>query len=638
MSIRSSRTLTLSPAPESRYSSSLSWMPVGVRARKTTSAAPNRASEGAPLPARDDRRHGSSCGGGSLRSSGPLFLSKRPRPYAAGPIAAASARRRPLTATTTTTGTAPAWHTLSVHRMRSPPRRSPPSAASARAGHRPSGQVRARTVRRAEDRVALARVPAPVRRHRCRSSCWWPASASIVAVRAGLHRRHADPADRPQRLPGPEPGGQGGRRGGGAPEDDGRQGARPPRRRAGRGPGRGAGARATSSPSRPATSSPPTVGSSRRPRSRSTRRRSPARASRSPSTSTRSRPTPRSAIGIDMAFMNTNVTRGSGQMVVIGHRDEHRGRPHLRACSRWPKSEETPLTRQINALTQQLLVIAGSGPGRVDRHRLLPLRPDLRRPVRDRHRVRRVGHPDRPAGGHHHDPVVRHARQLAKADAIVKQLRSVETLGSTSAINSDKTGTLTLNQMTAVEMAIPGRRYTVSGTGYGIEGKIERVGGDADVPARRLPAALRPGLGCRRQGRRADRRSHRGRPRRPRREGRRERRSPRASSYPRVATLPFDADYKMMATFHRMKDESGKDVIRCFVKGAPDQLLARGSHRHHARPGRHPTGRRRRAERRSSTRTSASARRACGSWRPGARTSTRRPSTRTRTSCRSSTG
>src|SRR5207302_3557460 len=47
--------------------------------------------------------------------------------------------------------------------------------------------------------------------------------------------------------------------------------------------------------------------------------------------------------------------------------------------------------------------------------------------------------------------------------------------------------------------------------------------------------------------------------------------------YPRVATLPFDAEYKFMATFHRMQDESGRDVVRCFVKGAPDQLLSRAS-------------------------------------------------------------
>ena len=45
--------------------------------------------------------------------------------------------------------------------------------------------------------------------------------------------------------------------------------------------------------------------------------------------------------------------------------------------------------------------------------------------------------------------------------------------------------------------------------------------------------------------------------------------------YPRVATLPFDAAYKFMATFHRMTDADGKDVVRAYVKGAPDQLLAR---------------------------------------------------------------
>jgi Ca2+-transporting ATPase len=48
-------------------------------------------------------------------------------------------------------------------------------------------------------------------------------------------------------------------------------------------------------------------------------------------------------------------------------------------------------------------------------------------------------------------------------------------------------------------------------------------------------------------------------------------------TYPRVAELPFDTAYKLMATFHNMHDESGKDVVRCFVKGAPDQVLARAT-------------------------------------------------------------
>ncbi len=47
-------------------------------------------------------------------------------------------------------------------------------------------------------------------------------------------------------------------------------------------------------------------------------------------------------------------------------------------------------------------------------------------------------------------------------------------------------------------------------------------------------------------------------------------------AYPRIATLPFDAAYKLMATFHEMTDAKGRRFIRAYVKGAPDQMLARG--------------------------------------------------------------
>jgi len=46
-------------------------------------------------------------------------------------------------------------------------------------------------------------------------------------------------------------------------------------------------------------------------------------------------------------------------------------------------------------------------------------------------------------------------------------------------------------------------------------------------------------------------------------------------AHPRVAEVPFDSDYKFMATFHNLENEQGKSVVRCFVKGAPDVLIRR---------------------------------------------------------------
>ena len=76
-------------------------------------------------------------------------------------------------------------------------------------------------------------------------------------------------------------------------------------------------------------------------------------------------------------------------------------------------------------------------------------------------------------------------QQLAEQGAIVKRLRSVETLGSTSAICSDKTGTLTLNQMTARELVVVGRRFSVDGEGYSTTGRILRVAGTDDARSSR---------------------------------------------------------------------------------------------------------------------------------------------------------
>ena len=113
---------------------------------------------------------------------------------------------------------------------------------------------------------------------------------------------------------------------------------------------------------------------------------------------------------------------------------------------------------------------------------------------------------------------------LAAKGAIVKRLRSVETLGSTSAICSDKTGTLTLNQMTARELVVVGRRYAVEGEGYSTEGKILRVAGESETSLDAVPPA--DGARERRGGarRRDRRRPDRGGARRARGEGRARRR------------------------------------------------------------------------------------------------------------------
>jgi Ca2+-transporting ATPase len=276
----------------------------------------------------------------------------------------------------------------------------------------------------------------------------------------------------------------------------------------------------------------------------------------------------------DMVYMNTNVTRGTGEFVVTatGMSTEV---GHISGMLQRQDESKSPLTVQLEKLTKQLVTIAA----------LALVTSIVLNMARGQSftEVFTVAVAFAIAAIPTGLPAVvttilsRGTRLLAEANAIIKRLRSTETLGATSAICSDKTGTLTLNQMTAVELTIPGRQYTVSGSGYSAEGKIKRVAGEPEVPLEpfMFPLALASDAVVTQTGEMI------GDPT----EGAlvvlaekggvdpvttRER-------YPRVAELPFDTAYKLMATFHRMTDESGKEVIRCFVKGAPDQLLARAT-------------------------------------------------------------
>ncbi|HWF79477.1 MAG TPA: HAD-IC family P-type ATPase [Streptosporangiaceae bacterium] len=164
---------------------------------------------------------------------------------------------------------------------------------------------------------------------------------------------------------------------------------------------------------------------------------------------------------------------------------------------------------------------------------------------------------------------------LARRNAIVKDLPSVETLGFTSAINSDKTGTLTMNQMTAIEVIAAGDRYTISGVGYELTGDVHHpVGSKVSIEDAILPyliasdAALVDGrvVGDPTEGAllvlgykaRVDIDATRG-------------------QLPRLATLPFDPAYKLMATFNSAQDAGGHQVVRCFLKGAAPAVMARAA-------------------------------------------------------------
>ena len=158
--------------------------------------------------------------------------------------------------------------------------------------------------------------------------------------------------------------------------------------------------------------------------------------------------------------------------------------------------------------------------------------------------------------------------RMAKRNAIVKKLAAVETLGCTTVICSDKTGTLTLNQMTARALYYGGRRYMVTGEGYDTQGSIDGIGPEVVG----LDHALLPAVLC------VDARIKDGVLIGDPTEGALLTLAAKAglaweavlSKYPRIAEIPFDSATKYMATFHR----DGDSVFVC-LKGAPDVLLAR---------------------------------------------------------------
>ena len=275
----------------------------------------------------------------------------------------------------------------------------------------------------------------------------------------------------------------------------------------------------------------------------------------------------------NMLFQNTSVTRGTGSMVVTATgMQTQMGQIATMLTS--VKRTRSPLQKELDSLTKVLGIIAWSAVAVivvVGFIRGLPIQDLLLLGTAMAISAIPTGLPAFVSG-----LLSIGAKQLAAAKAVVKNLTDVETLGATSAINSDKTGTLTMNQMMVSTLYASGSWFSVEGEGYRKSGGITSVAGlpvpdftrlalglslDSDAvvkddgtvigdPTEAALVVLAAKLGVDAE------------------ETRR--------TYPRLAEVPFDSEYKFMATFHRVQVDGVEHVIE-LVKGAPDVVLARCS-------------------------------------------------------------
>ena len=282
--------------------------------------------------------------------------------------------------------------------------------------------------------------------------------------------------------------------------------------------------------------------------------------------------TPETALGerINMAYMNTMVTRGRAELLVTatGMLTEM-GKLSLQLAN--VKEEPSPLQRQLDELGKRLAMVAGALVGLLFGLQLLRGE-SLTQAILDSIALAVAAMPE----GLPAVVTVTLAlgmRRMAKQHAIVKRLASVETLGCATVICSDKTGTLTMNQMTVRALFYRGQRFKVSGDGHLANGEIQSDTGDKTAPD--MASLLQAVAACN------DSKVRNGVLIGDPTEGAllalaaKGNIAPEtiAARYPRIAEIPFDSSHKFMATFHR----DGERVM-LFVKGAPDVLLDKCRH------------------------------------------------------------
>ncbi len=184
-------------------------------------------------------------------------------------------------------------------------------------------------------------------------------------------------------------------------------------------------------------------------------------------------------------------------------------------------------------------------------------------------------------------------REMARRHALIRRLPAVETLGSATVICSDKTGTLTQNEMMAVRLYVADWRLDVSGQGYAPEGEFTNYGDPADPLDNHEIKSLLTGstlcsdallehvededgdiqegayriVGDPTEGAMVVAAAKAGLER-----------SELEKRFPRVSEVPFDSDRKRMSTIHRVNGggpEPGREAeYVAYVKGAPDVILS----------------------------------------------------------------
>ena len=174
-------------------------------------------------------------------------------------------------------------------------------------------------------------------------------------------------------------------------------------------------------------------------------------------------------------------------------------------------------------------------------------------------------------------------QRMAKRNAIVRHLAAVETLGSANVIASDKTGTLTKNEMTVRTVVTASGRVNLSGTGYAPKGDVQMQGGGALEGALRVELERVLAVADRANNAVLQERDGRWTVQGDPTEGALIVAARKAglkgetldARFERVGEVPFSSERKLMSTIHT--DADRQESLFVFTKGAPDVLLARCS-------------------------------------------------------------